>query len=131
MLDTNILVSAVLGGRLTGILEAWNAGKFTLLVSDAIITEYITVLNRPKFGLPVQVVENIVGSLVRKAVFVIPDTDIEIIIDDPDDNKFLAAALAGNAEFIVSGDQHLLTISSYQQIEIINAREFMQRIEGK
>ena len=57
-----------------------------------------------------------------------PEMGIEIIINDPDDNKFIAVALAGNAESIVSGDEHLLRIGSYQQIEIINAREFLQRI---
>ena len=131
MLDTNILVSAILGGKLSRILDSWIAGQFILLVSDDIITEYIKVLNRPKFGLPQQVVDDIIGYLFQKAEFVMPAQGIEIIKDDPDDNKFLAVALAGNAEVIVSGDQHLLKIGLFQHIEIINAREFLQLIEGK
>ena len=128
VLDTNILVSALLGGKLAEILDAWQAGSFTLIVSDDIFAEYIKVLKRPKFGLPLQVVEDIIGYLFQNAEFVTPEQELDVIADDPDDNKFIEAAITGNAEFVVSGDNHLLELGNYQHVEIITAHAFMQRL---
>lgn len=47
VVDTNVLVSAVLGGTLKVIVDAWKAHKFTLVVSEPIVREYLDVLNRP------------------------------------------------------------------------------------
>jgi predicted nucleic acid-binding protein len=52
VLDTNIFISAVLGGRLGVIVDEWKAGKFTLIITDAIAREYLDVINRPKFKIP-------------------------------------------------------------------------------
>ena len=49
VLDTNIFISAVLGGRLGVIVDEWKAGKFKLIITDAIAREYLDVINRPKF----------------------------------------------------------------------------------
>jgi putative PIN family toxin of toxin-antitoxin system len=50
------------------------------------------------------------------------------ICEDPDDDKFLAAAIAGGAKVIVSGDHHLLKVSGYEKIEVLKPREFLDRI---
>ena len=52
VLDTNIFISAVLGGRLGIIIDEWKAGKFKLIVTDGIAREYLDVINRPKFNIP-------------------------------------------------------------------------------
>ncbi len=49
VLDTNVFVSAILGGKLGIILDEWRADQFTLLVSEAIVREYLDVIHRPKF----------------------------------------------------------------------------------
>ena len=46
VLDTNVFVSAVLGGKLGIILDEWKAGKFTLIVTDSVAAEYIDVINQ-------------------------------------------------------------------------------------
>lgn len=50
---------------------------------------------------------------------------VDVIKDDPADNKYLACAYEGEADYIVSGDHHLLDLGSYQGIDIIKAREFL------
>ena len=52
VLDTNIFISAVLGGRLGVIIDEWKEGKFKLIITDAIAREYLDVINRPKFNIP-------------------------------------------------------------------------------
>jgi predicted nucleic acid-binding protein len=55
-----------------------------------------------------------------------------IIRDDPSDDKFLEAAVAGEASHIISGDKHLLKLSEYQGIQILKARDFVQMyLKGK
>lgn len=49
----------------------------------------------------------------------------DVILDDPTDNKFLACALEGNAGYIVTGDQHLLRLKTYQEIDILTPRQFL------
>jgi len=50
---------------------------------------------------------------------------IDVIQADPTDNKYLACALEGEAEYIVSGDRHLLDVGQYQGIKIMNAQAFL------
>lgn len=125
VLDTNVLVSAVLGGRTAPVLAHWRAGLFTLVVTDAIVREYLTVLRRPKFGLPAEVVDDIAGYVFRKAEFVTPMEPLTVIVADPTDDRFLEAAVAGEAEIIVSGNIHLLDLKTFRQVSIVTVREFL------
>lgn len=56
-----------------------------------------------------------------------PKIKINIIKDDPDDNKILECAVEGKVNYIVSGDKHLLRVRAYQGIKIITPREFMDK----
>jgi putative PIN family toxin of toxin-antitoxin system len=125
VLDTNIFISAVLGGRLGIIIDEWKAGKFTLIVTDAVAREYLEVINRPKFKIPHDEIIATSDYLLQIAEFVTPEEEILVIVADPTDNKFLEAAIAGRADYIVSGDNHLLEIGLFRDIPIITAREFI------
>jgi uncharacterized protein len=129
VLDTNIFVSSVLGGRLGIILDTWRTHKFTLIVSNEILDEYFEVLNRPKFHLPQEVITEISAFLFAYAEFVVPRETITAVPDDPSDNKFVETAIAGQAERIVSGDSHLLTLKTFRDIPIISASEFLDWLE--
>lgn len=72
VVDTNILVSAMLGGTLKVIVNAWKARKFTLIVSEPIVHEYLDVLNRPKFRLTPEEISAITDYLLTSAEFVTP-----------------------------------------------------------
>lgn len=131
VLDTNIFISAVLGGRLGVIIDEWKAGKFKLIVTDAIAREYLEVINRPKFKIPQDEIIAASDYLLQIAEFVTPQEEILVIVADPTDNKFLEAAIAGKVDCVVSGDNHLLEIGSFRGIPIITAREFISWLEGQ
>lgn len=66
VLDTNVVVSGLLGGTATEVIRRWRAGSFDLILSEEIMTEYEDVLNRPKFNLPVWVVEELLDTFVQE-----------------------------------------------------------------
>jgi putative PIN family toxin of toxin-antitoxin system len=125
VIDTNVMVSAYLGGALRTLIVSWKSGKFSLVVSDAIAAEYREVLKRPKLKIEPAELDDFFALLLDRAEFVIPIETINVITDDPSDNKFIEAAIAEEARLIVSGDSHLLELKSFRDISIITAREFM------
>ena len=131
VIDTNIMVSAYLGGALKAIIVSWKSGKFTLVVSDAISAEYHEVLKRPKFQIERAELDDFFALLLDKAEFVIPLETINVITSDSLDNKFIEAAIAGKAKLIVSGDNHLLELKSFKDIPIITAKEFIKQRESQ
>jgi len=54
---------------------------------------------------------------------------LAIIKDDPDDDRVLECAVAGHADYIVSGDRHLLKLGSYDSIPILTVRQFLDTIQ--
>lgn len=130
VLDTNVFVSAVLTkGPSSDLFERWKAGKFTLLFSPVIFDEYFEVIARPKFDQQEQDIRALAELLAERAVALTPQIKIDVCKEDPDDNKFLECAIAGAADFIVSGDQHLLRLKEYQGVKIVTIAEFLQTVK--
>lgn len=129
ILDTNIFVSMALGGQVGKINDEWRAGKFTLVVSEDILSEYLDVLQRPKLHLKSRTIATIVNRIYRKAEFVTPEEKILVVLADTTDDKFIEAAIKGKTDYIVSGDKHLLELKEFQTIPIITAREFLDILE--
>ena len=129
VLDTNIVISSALGGVLVFVLEKWDAGKFTVIVTTDVVSEYFEVLNRPKFGLKQETIDRITNYIYQFSEFVVPEEKIRFIEDDPKDDKFLEAAIAGKVDFIVSGDKHLLDLKEVRSIPIISGREFLDWLQ--
>jgi putative PIN family toxin of toxin-antitoxin system len=129
IIDTNVMVSAYLGGRLETIIVAWIAGKFALTVSNQIVSEYINVLNRPKFKIARSELDDFAALILSKAEFVLPEESIHEVEADPSDNKYLEAAITAQADYIVSGDNHLLSLNSFRGIPIIRPVEFLKTLE--
>lgn len=128
VVDTNVPMSGIFFGGVPGrILAAWREGRFELAVSPDIADEYARVGERlaQRFaGVDVQV---ILDLIVRNAE-VVPGTALpEPVCDDPDDDKFLACALAARADQIVSGDKKLLAVSGYEAVAVTTPREFSDR----
>ncbi len=130
VVDTNVLISAVLGGTLKVLVDAWKARKFTLVVSEPIVHEYLDVLNRPKFRLTPEEISATTDYLLTSAEFVTPQETVSAIEVDPTDNKFLDAALAASADYVVSGDAHILDFESFRGIPILTARKFIDRLSA-
>ncbi len=81
-----------------------------------------------KFGWEPSIGEEAVAQVVRIGTVVRPDETITEIVDDPDDDRVLEAALAGHADVIVSGDRHLLRRSDLAWITIEKAAPFLRRL---
>jgi len=130
VLDTNIIVSSALGGALVLILEKWDEGKFTVIATSDILSEYFEVINRPKFRLNQETIDRITRYLYQFSEFVVPEERIQFVDADPKDDRFLEAAVAGQVDFIVSGDNHLLELKEFRYIPIISGREFINWLES-
>lgn len=131
VLDTNIVISSALGGALVLVLEKWDQGKFTVIITSDILSEYFEVLNRSKFRLKQETIDKITRYIYQFSEFVVPEEQIHFVEADPKDDKFLEAAIAGKADFIVSGDKHLLDLKEFQSIPILSGTEFIQFLEGE
>lgn len=126
--DTNILVSGHFWkGPPYRCLLAADAGLVLLVLTEPIISEFKEKLAR-KFGVPDIEVGTIIERLATRAEIVPVQGRSGWVTQDADDDKFIDAALASGAAIIVSGDKHLLTLGSVDGIEIVTAREFLDRL---
>ena len=128
VLDTNVVVSALLFRGTTGrLVSLWQDKKFVLLVSKAMMDECIRVFAYPKFHLtPKEVTFLLEHQLIAFSQPVIVRNVVPIIHADPSDDIFLACALAGKADFLVSGDKHLLTLKRYSKCRIVSVNKFLE-----
>lgn len=134
VLDTNVLISSVLStGTPHKVVVAGFEGEYQIVVSVATLTEFReTLLKYPdRFQLDEKEVQTEVETIRYFADFVTPEEDISVVEQDPDDNKFLEAAVAGNVDYLVSGDKHLLNLGSFRGIEIVSPRVFYDRLDGQ
>jgi putative PIN family toxin of toxin-antitoxin system len=129
VLDTNVLISSVIStGVPHEIVVKGFSSEYQIVVSVATLTEFRdTLLKYPeKFHMDEDDVQQEVETIRYFAEFVDPDEEITAVEDDPDDDKFLEAAVAGNVDYIVSGDRHLLDLDSFRGIEIVEPRAFYE-----
>ena len=131
VLDTNILVSGLISseGSPAKIIDFWEGEKFSLITSEEIIGEVVRVLSYPKirtkYNLDKERIEDFINGLTIFSEVCKPQEKISVINDDPEDNKFLEAAVQVSADFIVSGDKHLLKLGEYEKIQIVKANTFL------
>ncbi len=126
VLDTNVLISGIyFSGPPGTILQAWRSGKFQLAVSIEILEEYLNVAERLASRYAGVEYEGILGLIVQNAELLQASNLPEPVCEDPDDDKFLACALASNTRIIVSGDSDLLKVSGYADIQVLTPKRFI------
>jgi len=131
VLDTNIVISSLWGGHPGMIMDRWKTGGFDLLLSDAILKEYLAVLAR--FRLSDKDLQER-GLLFLDSPFtsmVQPRETVTAVPADPTDNRFLECAVEGLAGYIVSGDRHLLALKRFRGIPIVTARSFLAAFDSR
>lgn len=131
VLDTNVLISSVIAtGVPHEIVVKGFSSEYQIVVSVATLTEFReTLLKYPeKFHTDEADVQQEVETIRYFAEFVDPEEEITAVEADPDDDKFLEAAVAGNVHYIVSGDRHLLDLDSFREIDIVEPRTFYERL---
>jgi putative PIN family toxin of toxin-antitoxin system len=131
VLDTNVLTPAILfGGKPRQILEKAIRGEIRLCISEPILGEFRGVLQRSKFDYAPKMIQVILTELTGVADFVNPSRTIDVVSEDPVDNRILECAVEAEANYIVTGDFHLLKLSRYRNIEILNAVAFLEKLSS-
>ena len=126
VLDANVFISSFFGGNSRTIIDLWMDGRLTLCLSQDIFDEYIEVLRR--LGLDdTPELEELLKLFATGFHIVFTTRTPEIhVVADPDDDKFIACALALKAGCVVSGDKALVDVRLYQEIKIVMPREFLE-----
>ncbi|MBN2438136.1 MAG: putative toxin-antitoxin system toxin component, PIN family [Deltaproteobacteria bacterium] len=129
VLDTKIFISSFFGGNPRAIIDLWKNGRLTLCLSRDIFDEYIEVLRR--LGLDdTPELEELLKLFATGFHIVFTTRTPEIyVVADPDDDKFIACALALKAGCVVSGDKTLVDVRLHQGIRIVTPREFFEIME--
>ena len=110
------------------LLEPARTGKISLAISDAILGEMEDVLRR-KFGWADDAIADRrerITAMVRK---VKPAVQLDVVKEDPDDNRILESASASASECIVTGDRHLLKLGRYDSVRILNVSDFLRLLQ--
>ena len=128
VLDTNVFISGIFfSGPPSQILKAWADQKFNLVLSQQILDEYKRVSEQLSSKFSSVDIAPIIELIIIHGLFIDTHAYNLQVCEDPDDNKFIECAIAGNCEIIVSGDKHLLKLSEFRGIAILNPRDFVDK----
>lgn len=136
VLDTNVWVSAMIwGGSPASIVRAAEDGRVLMMVSEEIIQEISRTLAYPRLremyeGVGVRR-EELVAAVLRVGKLVKVTARLKVVREDFADNMFLECALDGDADCVVSGDDHLLSVRRYKRIRILSVKQFLKLLEHK
>ena len=133
VIDTNIFISGIFfGGRPRRILNLIDKKIITPCFIISTYTELEQLLSHKKFAKQRKflsfTIQDFLNELKSKSlIFPQPSKIPNLIKEDPFDNYFLACALISGANFIISGDKHLLSLKQFQGIPIVSLKEFLKR----
>jgi putative PIN family toxin of toxin-antitoxin system len=132
VVDTNVLVSGAIQkkGFPYKVVKAWEDDVLALVTSGPLIDEVDKVLHydkiRVRYSLKGEEIKQILLNLMRYSIFISNPPKLNVIKEDPSDNSILAAAIGGKADYIISGDSHLLNLAVYKGISIVTPKEFCE-----
>ncbi|HEY2881150.1 MAG TPA: putative toxin-antitoxin system toxin component, PIN family [Pirellulales bacterium] len=126
VIDTNVLLSAVLRDRVPEqvLLLVASRDDWKWIVTTEILQEYAEVLRRPKFKLNPELIQNWTDLLSLRTFNLGFIPLRKPFPRDPKDAPFLAAAIYSDAEYLISGDNDLLTAKLSISCKIVTVREF-------
>jgi putative PIN family toxin of toxin-antitoxin system len=124
VLDTNVIVSG-LGwpGAPATILDAALDGRLVLVTSPPLLAELRRVLGYPKLAKVIDEGARLADLIATSSAVVLPSR-VFAVVSDESDNRILEAAVEGAADYIVSGDNHLLRLGSFQGVPVMAPAEF-------
>ena len=136
VLDCNVFLSALIrsGGPPALILAAMLRQEFELVLSPAIFAEYQRAVHYPKIRkrivLSDKELQELEQDILALAVWVEPEaTKDPLVVADPSDDAYLLASTESQADFVVSGDRHLLSLRRFESIPIVSPRDFLQTLK--
>lgn len=127
VLDTNVFISGIFweGNFSSQVINLWRNGTITLVSSLPIIEELVENLRGFRIKMSNDMVEKWKNIIIENAIIVEPTEEINIVKEDPDDNKFIEVAVAGQAKYIVTQDKHLLKLKEFEGIKILKPKEVL------
>ena len=137
VVDTNIFISAVIKERSKPgqLLNLVKEKKIVLVLSPDILSEIETVLFYPRLMRIHQLKEKAIRAYLKKiesiSQIVMPTKRLEVIKEDTSDDIYLECAVAGQADFIISGDHHLKDLKSYEGIRILSPAVFLKTLQNE
>jgi len=130
VIDTNVWVAGLLSssGPPSRVVDMVIRGIAAPVVSEAILDELDEVLHRPELALAPADISSILGYLRLPGGHVIhvEPPAVERICGDPDDDRFLAAALAGDAQYVITGNLRHFPRSPWRDIQIVSPVAFLK-----
>jgi|SRR5215210_3235638 len=136
VVDPNVLVSARVSdlGYPARIARAADEERFELVVSERLLDELSDVLMRERFRryATIEEVEDFLAGLLEKGFFFDEGEPERIVPDDPKDDYLMALASASRADYLVSGDPHLMeTLPGRETVPVLTPRQFGELLEGR
>jgi putative PIN family toxin of toxin-antitoxin system len=131
VIDTNVLISGLFWtGTPKQILNKARHGQIIFVTSESLLEELERILTRDDkpFKLSNTEVSRVISSLREWAEVVQTDTRVSVCRDEGD-NKVLECAIDGKAQQVITGDQHLLELQSFQGIRILSAADFLDELD--
>ena len=129
VVDTNIFLSAfTFGGKPEILFEMARADRIQFVVSTAILAELASIL-KSKFGWDDEDIRQALRVIGRHAELVKPGIRRRVLEDEAD-NRVLECAFEGRAEWIISGDRHLLSLREFRKIPIVRVSDFLSIIKA-
>ena len=120
------------GGKPAEIIKSAEAQNVSIFLSEEIVAEITQVLTYPKIknvyktlGLQSQ---DLIEAVLKSAKFIKVTKKLHVVEEHPADDKFIECAKAANADYIISGDKHLLKVACYKKTQIVSVSAFIQII---
>jgi len=125
--DANVLVSGIVyAGRSKLLIDAVLEGKITLIISMQIIQEFKRIIARDKFKLSKNQQYTLMNFVLRISNIVRVKSRFKVVRQDPSDDIILSTACDGEVDYIVSGDEHRLSLKEFKGIRIVTVSEMLQ-----
>ncbi len=125
VIDTNVLVSALIQDGKPRKLVLELLDKHKVILSRQLLAELADVIGRYKFAVKNTQAERFLSSLVKMSK-IVPDNPLfKAVSQDPDDDIVLNTAYAGKADYIVTGDRHLLTLNQFKKTKIVSVNQMI------
>lgn len=126
VLDTNIIISAFgWDGKPKEIIEKIVENELEWVISQDQFEELSKVLDYEKFNFSEEQKEKIKAIVLSISTLVYPKIRLDIVKEDKEDNRILDCAIEGNADYIITGDSHLLKLKEFKGIKILKINDFL------
>ena len=132
VVDTSVFIAGLIkDSTCRQVIKALQESQFTLIVSSETFEEFLEVISRKKFHNVIDhsIALRLVETIRSQAMLVKPSVRVSVVVNDPDDNCFLEAALEAKGDCVVSVDKHLVSLGSFQNIPILRPAKFLKLLK--